>query len=135
MEDDDRRRIEREREIAREEVLYAQVRELVEEAVQVAEQLEGGWGGTCPADLVIEYASRLRPPDPPAEQVYRKRPIPEELRWEVFKRDGFICQHCGAQDHLRADHIEPEVHGGEAALGNLQTLCSRCNSRKGSRRR
>lgn len=60
-----------------------------------------------------------------------KQKIPAALRWEVFKRDSFACKHCGARDDLRADHIHPESRGGAMTLENLQTLCSRCNSKKG----
>lgn len=64
---------------------------------------------------------------------YRKIPIPEELRWQVFRRDNFACKKCGRQDHLRADHVIPESKGGKATLENLQTLCQWCNSSKGAR--
>lgn len=63
---------------------------------------------------------------------YRKIPIPEELRWQVFRRDDFTCKKCGRQDHLRADHVIPESKGGKAILENLQTLCQWCNSSKGA---
>lgn len=63
----------------------------------------------------------------------KKTPIPEHLRWEVFKRDGFRCRHCGAQEMLRADHIVPESKGGPTTIENLQTLCHSCNARKGPR--
>lgn len=65
---------------------------------------------------------------------YTKKPIPEELRWEVFERDDFRCKHCGSRWMLRADHIHPERYGGKATLANLQTLCERCNRKKGCKR-
>ena len=68
-----------------------------------------------------------------SRKVYSKQPIPEALRWEVFQRDNFTCKHCGARDHLRADHVIPERKCGPTTLENLQTLCRRCNSRKGDR--
>lgn len=64
---------------------------------------------------------------------YQKKPIPEALRWQVFERDGMKCKKCGSQSWLRADHIVPEIAGGEATLDNLQTLCRSCNSKKGKR--
>lgn len=63
----------------------------------------------------------------------KKTKIPAKLRWEVFKRDGFTCKGCGAQDDLSADHISPESKGGKTTLENLQTLCRSCNSKKGAR--
>jgi hypothetical protein len=62
-----------------------------------------------------------------------KAPIPAELRWQVWERDNFTCQMCGARSHLAVDHIHPESKGGLLDLDNLQTLCTRCNSRKGAK--
>jgi 5-methylcytosine-specific restriction endonuclease McrA len=65
--------------------------------------------------------------------VYKKVPIPDALRWQVFQRDNFTCQKCGAREFLSADHIVSERKGGPTTLENLQTLCGPCNSRKGSK--
>lgn len=83
------------------------------------------------------------PPPSPVEQVpearpvrrvpYVKKPIPTELRWAVFRRDGYRCVHCGYDADLTADHIEPEVKGGRTGIDNLQTLCRSCNSKKGAK--
>lgn len=62
---------------------------------------------------------------------YKKKPIPAKLRWAVFKRDGYRCVKCGCEEDLAADHIHSELRGGQATLENLQTLCRRCNARKG----
>lgn len=51
----------------------------------------------------------------------------------IFVRDGLKCRHCGTTENLRVDHIWPRVHGGRDEAENLQTLCRRCNLRKGSR--
>ena len=63
----------------------------------------------------------------------KKMPIPPELRWEVWERDNFTCQHCGARRFLAVDHVFPESLGGEMTAENLQTLCKSCNSKKGAR--
>ncbi len=76
----------------------------------------------------LESARALRVPT-----VRIKESIPEGLRWEVFERDDFTCQHCGARRYLSVDHIWPESKGGRLELGNVQTLCRSCNSRKGAR--
>jgi hypothetical protein len=55
------------------------------------------------------------------------------LRWRVLQRDNFKCCPCGASPaitlgvELHVDHTHPWSEGGETALENLQTLCSRCN--------
>lgn len=64
---------------------------------------------------------------------FQKKDIPDPLRWLVFERDDFRCRGCGSRRQLRADHIVAESKGGETTLENLQTLCHRCNSKKGNR--
>lgn len=61
---------------------------------------------------------------------YQKAKISQKLRWAVFRRDGYRCAFCGSDDDLTVDHVIPEVAGGTAVLGNLQTLCRPCNSKK-----
>ena len=63
--------------------------------------------------------------------------ISKRLRFEVFKRDGFQCQYCGAVPPsvlLQCDHIEPVAKGGKTESDNLITSCQPCNSGKSDRR-
>lgn len=65
----------------------------------------------------------------------RKR-IPKTVRFEVFKRDSFTCQYCGAQAPdaiLEVDHITPVSAGGDNSLINLITSCRDCNRGKTNR--
>jgi 5-methylcytosine-specific restriction endonuclease McrA len=62
-----------------------------------------------------------------------REPIPDEVRWRVYDRDGWACQQCGAGQPLSLDHIWPWSLGGADTEDNLQTLCIPCNSRKGAR--
>jgi len=71
--------------------------------------------------------------DSHAPAVKSRPAIPEELRWDVFRRDSYTCKHCGSGAMLRADHILAWSKGGPTTLENLQTLCHSCNSRKGNR--
>lgn len=59
--------------------------------------------------------------------------IPAWLRWKVFRRDHYKCVECGRHWDLSADHVIPYSKGGPTTLENLQTLCKRCNSKKGAR--
>lgn len=57
-------------------------------------------------------------------------------RFEVFKRDKFTCQYCGARAPevvLHCDHIKPVAEGGLSDILNLVTACSKCNGGKGAR--
>jgi len=53
------------------------------------------------------------------------------LREKVFNRDGRRCRHCGSGSELECDHIDSVHGGGMPTMDNLQTLCGRCNRRKG----
>jgi 5-methylcytosine-specific restriction endonuclease McrA len=52
-------------------------------------------------------------------------------RQNVFKRDNFECQYCGAKRDLSLDHVIPSSRGGAHAWHNLVTACKKCNARKG----
>lgn len=59
-----------------------------------------------------------------------RTPLPKSLRFEVFKRDLFTCQYCGAKAPdvlLHVDHIRPVADGGENDILNLVTACVGCN--------
>lgn len=60
----------------------------------------------------------------------------KKTRFEVFKRDAFTCQYCGAKAPdvvLQVDHVHPVASGGTDALINLVTSCAACNGGKGAR--
>ena len=54
----------------------------------------------------------------------------KNVRDWLFRRDGYKCLCCGVKQSLSIDHIVSVKNGGPNRLGNLQTLCSRCNSMK-----
>jgi hypothetical protein len=60
--------------------------------------------------------------------------ISKRLRFEVFKRDSFRCQYCGATPSetvlLEVDHIHPVAEGGTNDIDNLVTACQACNRGK-----
>lgn len=62
-----------------------------------------------------------------------RKPISKKIRFEVFKRDSFTCQYCGAKApdvELEVDHIEPVSKGGDDNILNLVTACFDCNRGK-----
>ena len=59
--------------------------------------------------------------------------LSKRTRFEIFKRDGFTCQYCGAQPPevvLEVDHILPVANGGDNDPMNLVTSCFNCNRGK-----
>lgn len=66
-----------------------------------------------------------------------RKSIPKSLRFEVFKRDSFKCQYCGASAPdviLEIDHILPVAEGGKNDILNLVTSCKDCNRGKGKKK-
>lgn len=65
-----------------------------------------------------------------------RKSISQRVRFEIFKRDKFTCQYCGAKAPdvvLECDHIHPVAEGGESEILNLVTACKGCNGGKGAR--
>ncbi len=57
-------------------------------------------------------------------------------RTNVFARDKFTCQYCGARpprSQLNLDHVIPRALGGKTTWENVVASCVECNRRKGGR--
>jgi 5-methylcytosine-specific restriction endonuclease McrA len=57
-------------------------------------------------------------------------------RFNVFLRDRFECQYCGAKfaaSDLTFEHVVPRSRGGVTAWDNIVAACDPCNRRKGNR--
>jgi 5-methylcytosine-specific restriction endonuclease McrA len=54
-------------------------------------------------------------------------------RFNLFLRDEFCCQYCGARGDLTFDHVVPRSRGGRTSWENVVAACSKCNLQKGSR--
>ncbi len=66
-----------------------------------------------------------------------RKALSKKTRFEVFKRDSFTCQYCGAKAPevvLHVDHIEPVAAGGSNDILNLITACAACNGGKAARK-
>lgn len=62
-----------------------------------------------------------------------RKPTSKRMRFEVFKRDNFECQYCGAKPPkvpLEIDHIIPVSKNGKTTKDNLITACFDCNRGK-----
>jgi 5-methylcytosine-specific restriction endonuclease McrA len=58
---------------------------------------------------------------------------PAFTRFNVFLRDRFTCQYCGARDELTFDHVIPRSKGGQTTWDNVVAACSPCNLTKADR--
>jgi 5-methylcytosine-specific restriction endonuclease McrA len=58
---------------------------------------------------------------------------PAFTRFNVFLRDRFECQYCGADEDLTFDHVIPRSRGGRTTWDNVVTACAPCNLLKGGR--
>lgn len=86
--------------------------------------------------------------DVKAKEVAKRRRVSPAQRKTVLERDGYKCRICGISrqylddkapglgEYLRLeiDHIVPIAQGGTSDESNLQCLCWRCNSLKGSKK-
>lgn len=87
---------------------------------------------------------------PPPHRISRQSQYAIRKREAIFEILGRKCRECGAREDLEFDLIvpdhEPKSHHGKLSwsqrmkfycrqlmAGNLQVLCSPCNTRKGGR--
>tara|TARA_R110002020_G_scaffold253235_2_gene466978 strand:- start:275 stop:637 length:363 start_codon:yes stop_codon:yes gene_type:complete len=59
----------------------------------------------------------------------------DEIRHLFFKVYGKKCRYCERRldvTNMVCDHVKPLSDGGDSIVKNLQIVCNRCNTRKGS---
>ena len=54
-------------------------------------------------------------------------------RFNLFLRDEFSCQYCGARGDLTFDHVLPRSKGGVTSWENVVAACAPCNLKKGNK--
>jgi 5-methylcytosine-specific restriction endonuclease McrA len=90
-------------------------------------------------DLFIQAVTmRLRVPEVVALTTYDRMPEASVSfsRRNIFKRDHYTCQYCGAQpgsEELSIDHVVPRSHGGASTWENCVLACITCNKDKADR--
>jgi len=66
------------------------------------------------------------------------RKIPDDVRREVLRRDGYKCHECSWSHeewnpsdprHLELHHVQHHAKGGQNVEGNLETVCTVCHDR------
>jgi len=66
----------------------------------------------------------------------RDRVVIKFSRINIYTRDRFTCQYCGARflaEDLTFDHVVPRSAGGRTSWDNIVTACVPCNSSKANR--
>jgi 5-methylcytosine-specific restriction endonuclease McrA len=92
-------------------------------------------------DIVSEYEEVVRSPSTtiriPSVVVLKDYVKPQKrvafTRFNLFLRDEFCCQYCGAKGDLTFDHVVPRARGGVTSWENVVAACSPCNLRKGAK--
>ena len=92
-------------------------------------------------DIIAEYDEVARSPSMairiPSVVVLKDFVRPQKkvafTRFNLFLRDEFCCQYCGAKGELTFDHVVPRAAGGVTSWENVVAACAPCNLRKGSR--
>ena len=93
-------------------------------------------------DIVAEYDAVVRSPSIeikiPSVVVLKGYVKPQRrvafTRFNLFLRDEFCCQYCGAKGDLTFDHVIPRSKGGITSWINVVAACSPCNLTKGARK-
>lgn len=70
-----------------------------------------------------------------AKAIVRKsqRQISQGVSWSVYRRDGFQCRYCAADDvPLTVDHLVLWEEGGPSTQENLVTCCRKDNKVRGN---
>lgn len=91
--------------------------------------------------IMAEYDEVVRSPTTeiriPSVVVLREFVRPQKraafTRFNLFLRDEFTCQYCGATGDLTFDHVVPRARGGRTSWENVVAACARCNLHKGSK--
>jgi len=90
------------------------------------------------AEFIQAVSVRIRVPEVVVLRFYNGFPRKGVAfsRRNLYRRDGFTCQYCGAQpgtELLSIDHVLPRSLGGRSTWENCVLACLDCNKRKANR--
>jgi 5-methylcytosine-specific restriction endonuclease McrA len=92
-------------------------------------------------DIVAEYEATVRsqrvelriPSVVVLKDYVKPRKRVAFTRFNLFLRDEFTCQYCGAKSDLTFDHVLPRALGGITSWQNVVAACASCNLAKGAK--
>ena len=83
--------------------------------------------------MIEEYEENFEAKTKNITPVYVRKPIPQNVKDQVWNRDGGKCVECSSKERLEFDHIIPHSKGGADTYRNLQLLCQSCNGKKSNK--
>lgn len=100
-------------------------------------------------NVVAEYNEEVHSPTTtmriPSVVALKEYVMPQKKppfnRFNLYLRDGFECQYCGEEGHIKGfregatltlDHVYPKSRGGHLNWLNTVAACQRCNIKKGN---
>ena len=87
------------------------------------------------SDLLETEVLAKSPDGSVGKAVIRKstRQIEQGVSWQVFRKAGFQCSYCGADNvPLTVDHLVCWEEGGPSIPANLLSCCKKCNKTRGN---
>ena len=79
---------------------------------------------------IVAIFTNQKPQDETEAEANIRKPIPPEVKREVWRRDEGKCTKCGSRERLEFDHIIPITKGGSNTVRNIELLCEPCNRSK-----
>lgn len=127
--------------VARSLTLVAAERARIVDPADYQQHTWADWARLIPGDdepFVQSVAFRIRVPEVITLTHYDRVPVNTVTfsRRNIYKRDRYTCQYCGAQpgsEELTIDHVQPRSRGGTSTWDNCVLACMDCNKRKADR--
>ncbi len=127
--------------VARSLTLVAAERARIVDPADFQQHTWADWAQLIPRDdepCVQSVAFRIRVPEVITLTHYDRVPVNVVTfsRRNIYKRDRYTCQYCGAQpgsEELTIDHVQPRSRGGTSTWENCVLACMDCNKLKADR--
>jgi len=84
---------------------------------------------------IIKYNLPIDLENLPKNLRKRKRNFTSRQRKILLILGSYVCSNCGValKSNFHADHVIPFSKGGKTILKNGQSLCAKCNLKKGAK--